>query len=84
MNESMPNDEGQSEDEPDVSDANLPSDEDEAAAPLPDDDSVTPVDPDLLPEAGKRVTLLDAFSKPFDPVFGSGRPFAAEHERTSC
>jgi hypothetical protein len=54
MNESMPNDEGQSEDEADVSDANLPSDEDEAAAPPPDDDSVTPVDPESDDEEVER------------------------------
>jgi hypothetical protein len=44
--ELVPDGEGQPEDEADVSDANLPSDEDEAAAPPPYDDSVTPVDPE--------------------------------------
>jgi len=37
---------GSPDDEPEVSDAELPSDEDEDAAPPPDDERAVPVDPD--------------------------------------
>jgi hypothetical protein len=42
-----------SEDETEVSDADLPDDEDEDAAPPPDDDSATPVDPESGEEEGR-------------------------------
>lgn len=45
--EELLGDEGSPEDEPEVDDADLPSDEEEDAEP-PADDSVTPVDPDSV------------------------------------
>jgi hypothetical protein len=44
--EALPGDQGSPDDDTDVAEAELPSDEDEDAAPPPDDDSATPVDPD--------------------------------------
>jgi hypothetical protein len=44
--EQVPGAAGSPDDEPEVGDAELPSDEDEDAAPPPDDDSAIPVDPD--------------------------------------
>jgi hypothetical protein len=52
VNDELVHDEGLGDDEPDVSDAELPSDADEDAAPPPDDDSATPVDPESDEEAG--------------------------------
>jgi hypothetical protein len=49
--EQLPGDDGSSENEPEVDDADLPSDEEEDAEP-PADDSVTPVDPDSVEGAG--------------------------------
>ena len=49
--EQLPGDEGSPEDEPEVDDADLPSDEEEDAE-QPADDSVTPVDPDSVEGAG--------------------------------
>ena len=47
-----PDDAGSPDDEPDVGDADLPSDQDEDESP-PDDDSAIPVDPDFVKGAGQ-------------------------------
>jgi hypothetical protein len=45
--------EGSAEDEPDLEDAQLPTDEDEEAEPPPEDDSTAAEDPDAAEEAGQ-------------------------------
>jgi hypothetical protein len=47
MNDELTADVAESpDDDPDVADADLPTDEEESASPPPDDDSSAPVDPD--------------------------------------
>ena len=47
----QPDSEGSAEDEPDLRDAQLPTDEEEEAEPPPDDDSTAAEDPDAGEEA---------------------------------
>ena len=51
--EQLPDDSGSPDDEPELDDTDLPSDEDEDAGPPPDDDSATPVDPEAEPVPGQ-------------------------------
>ena len=44
--ELVADDQGSPDDDPDVDDANLPTDDEENESPPPDDDSAVPVDPD--------------------------------------
>ena len=49
----QPEGEGSAEDEPDLEDAQLPTDEDEEAEPPPEDDSTAAEDPDAGEEASQ-------------------------------